>query len=126
MHARSGLIDQIKASDLSLDEAGAKTLEFLREHIGEAATVPLCGNSIGTDRRFLSLFLPEIENFLHYRSIDVSTIKELAKRWYPKAATDAPNKAGGHRAMDDIKESVLELKHYRETFFRLGDPETNG
>ncbi|MGI9622381.1 MAG: oligoribonuclease [Acidimicrobiales bacterium] len=119
MHQRSGLLDQIKASDLGLESAGRQTLEFLQHHIPEPGTVPLCGNSIGTDRRFLSLFLPEIEAFLNYRSIDVSTIKELARRWAPEVLASAPNKAGGHRAMDDVKESVTELKHYRDSFFQI-------
>jgi oligoribonuclease len=118
MHTRSGLLDQIRSSTLTLEEAGAETLGFLKSHIAEPRTVPLCGNSIGTDRRFLATFLPEIENFLHYRSVDVSTVKELARRWYPDAVTNAPTKAGGHRAMDDIKESLAELRYYREALFR--------
>ncbi len=88
--------------------------------------MPLCGNSIGTDRRFLAQFLPEIENFLHYRSIDVSTVKELARRWHPATVSKAPSKAGGHRAMDDIKESLAELQHYREAFFLLPPSESSG
>ncbi len=114
MHTRSGLLDQIRSSNLSLEEAGAETLAFLKEHIGSPRTVPLCGNTIGTDRRFLDVFLPEIETFLHYRSVDVSTLKELARRWNPGVVADAPTKAGGHRAMDDIKESLKELRYYRE------------
>jgi oligoribonuclease len=114
MHTRSGLLDQIRSSNLSLEEAGAETLAFLKEHIGSPRTVPLCGNTIGTDRRFLDVFLPEIETFLHYRSVDVSTLKELARRWNPSIVADAPTKAGGHRAMDDIKESLKELRYYRE------------
>lgn len=89
-------------------------MAFLREHIGTPRTVPLCGNSIGTDRRFLTAYLPEIEEFLHYRSIDVSTIKELARRWYPDSFAEAPRKATAHRAMDDIRESVDELRFWRE------------
>ncbi len=81
-----------------------------------ARTVPLCGNSIGTDRRFLATYLPEIEEFLHYRSVDVSTLKELAKRWNPAILGGAPAKAEGHRALDDIRESVEELRYYREKF----------
>ncbi|MEM7284943.1 MAG: oligoribonuclease [Actinomycetota bacterium] len=123
MHTRSGLLDQIKASTMTLEEAGAETLAFLKEHIPEARTVPLCGNSIGTDRRFLARFLPEIEQFLHYRSVDVSTVKELARRWNPDTVSKAPGKAGGHRAMDDIKESLTELRHYRNAFFVLPDSE---
>ena len=84
----------------------------------EPGTVPLGGNTIGTDRRFLARWLPDIENYLHYRSIDVSTVKELARRWYPDALAGAPEKAGGHRALDDIRESIAELKYYREHVFR--------
>lgn len=117
MHTRSGLLDKIKASTVSLEEAGHQTMAFLREHIPEARSVPLCGNSIGTDRRFLATQLPEVEEYLHYRSIDVSTLKELARRWYPEAFAAAPKKAGGHRALDDIVESLDELRHYRRTLF---------
>ena len=116
MHTRSGLLEAVKASTTTLEEAGAATLEFLKANV-PAGQVPLCGNSIGTDRRFLATFLPEVEAFLHYRSVDVSTVKELARRWYPKAAAAAPRKAGGHRALDDIRESVEELRHYRATIF---------
>ena len=117
MHTRSGLLAEIEASPVSLQEAGRQTLEFLREHIPEARTVPLCGNSIGTDRRFLSAQLPEIEGFLHYRSIDVSSIKELCRRWYPEILTAAPPKVEAHRALDDIRESIAELAYYRSTIF---------
>ena len=118
MHTRSGLLAAIESSTLSLEEAGKATLEFLRTHIPEPGTVPLCGNSIGMDRRFLAAHLPEIERFFHYRSIDVSTVKELARRWLPEALAGAPHKHGSHRAMDDIKESVAELAYYRESVFR--------
>ncbi|MFY8158395.1 MAG: oligoribonuclease, partial [Ilumatobacteraceae bacterium] len=114
MHTKSGLLEAIKSSTITLEEAGAATLEFIRQHIPEARTIPLCGNSIGTDRRFLAKYLPEIENYLHYRSVDVSTIKELARRWYPKLGSDRPNKGGTHRALDDIRASVNELAFYRE------------
>ena len=83
----------------------------------DARTVPLCGNSIGTDRRFLAKYLPEIEDYLHYRSVDVSTIKELARRWYPGALSALPRKATAHRALDDIRESIEELRFYRERLF---------
>lgn len=116
MHTRSGLLDAIKASTTTVEEAGAQTLEFLKAHM-PAGQVPLCGNSIGTDRRFLAAYLPEIENYLHYRSVDVSTIKELARRWHPAAVSAAPRKAGGHRAMDDIRESIEELRYYRVSGF---------
>jgi oligoribonuclease len=116
MHTRSGLLDQIRASTVSLADAGAQTLAFLRQHIPSPRSVPLCGNSIGTDRRFLAAQLPEIEEFLHYRSVDVSTLKELAKRWNPTILGAAPRKAEGHRALDDIRESVEELRYYRTSF----------
>ena len=122
MHTESGLLDQIVTSELSLAEAGRQTLEFIRSHVPKARTVPLAGNSIGTDRRFLAAYLPEIEEYLHYRSVDVSTIKELAGRWYPEALASAPPKAGGHRALDDIRESVAELAFYRSTVFREPTP----
>ena len=94
MHTRSGLLEAIKASTVSLEDAGAATLAFIREHVLEPRTVPLCGNSIGTDRRFLAAYLPEIENFLHYRSVDVSSVKELVRRWYPDRA-GGPAPQGG-------------------------------
>jgi oligoribonuclease len=120
MHTKSGLLESIRASEISLAEAGEETLSFLKEHIPKPRTVPLCGNSIGTDRRFLAAWLPEIEEFLHYRSVDVSTLKELARRWNPAAFQASPNKAGGHRAMDDIRESLDELRYYREAFTKPG------
>jgi len=118
MHTKSGLLTAIAESTVTLAEAGALTLAFLKEHIAEERTIPLCGNSIGTDRRFLAAYLPEIEEFLHYRSVDVSTIKELGKRWNPDALKGQPRKAEGHRAMDDIRESVNELRFYREALFK--------
>ncbi len=118
MHTRSGLLDAIAASTISLEQAAQETLAFVRQHVPEARKVPLCGNSIGTDRRFLAAYMPELEDYLHYRSIDVSTIKELAKRWYPEALAAAPKKVGAHRALDDIKESVEELRYWRDAIFR--------
>jgi oligoribonuclease len=118
MHTRSGLLAAIEASTLSLEDAGKATLGFLEAHISEPGTVPLCGNSIGMDRRFLAAQLPEIERFFHYRSIDVSTVKELARRWVPDALAGAPHKHGSHRAMDDVKESIAELAYYRRTVFQ--------
>ena len=117
MHTRSGLLEAIRASTITLDEAGAATLAFIREHTSEPGKVPLCGNSIGTDRRFLAAYLPEIEQYLHYRSVDVSSVKELVKRWYPELGGLRPHKAGSHRALDDIRESVNELRFYREHVF---------
>jgi len=117
MHTRSGLLELIKSSEISLEQAGAATLEFIKLHVPEPMTVPLCGNSIGTDRRFLAAYLPEIENFLHYRSIDVSSVKELVKRWYPGVDASRPRSQGSHRALDDIRESVREMAFYRDQVF---------
>jgi oligoribonuclease len=117
MHTRSGLLPAITASTLTLEQAGAQTLEFLKTHIPEPRTVPLAGNSIGTDRRFLATQLPEIEDYLHYRSVDVSTVKELCRRWHPEVYRTAPEKKGGHRALQDIRESVAELAFYRTAIF---------
>ena len=117
MHADSGLRNAVESSTLSVEQAGVAVLEFLRQHVPEAGTVPLCGNSIATDRRFLTRYLPEVDAWFHYRSIDVSTVKELCRRWYPQAYKAAPTKAGGHRALDDIRESVAELAYYRSTIF---------
>jgi oligoribonuclease len=122
MHGRSGLLAAIRESTTSLDEAGAATLDFIRSHVDEPQSVPLCGNSIGTDRRFLATQLPAIDDYLHYRSIDVSSIKELTRRWYPEALASAPKKVGGHRAMDDIQESLAELKYYRTAIFKGSAP----
>jgi oligoribonuclease len=119
MHLRSGLLAAIAASHVTLAEATAETLAFVRKHCPEPRKVPLCGNSIGTDRRFLAAYMPEVEDHLHYRSVDVSTIKELARRWYPEAYAAAPRKAGAHRAMGDIKESIEELKYWRNTVFMV-------
>jgi oligoribonuclease len=118
MHTASGLLTAIAASTISLADAGEATLAFIREHVPEARTVPLCGNSIGTDRRFLALHLPAIEEHLHYRSVDVSTIKELTRRWYPGALDALPRKATAHRALDDIRESIDELRWYRANVFK--------
>jgi len=117
MHAKSKLTDAVRASTVSLDEAGARTFAFIKEHVPEPGVVPLCGNSIGTDRRFLAAYLPEIENWLHYRSVDVSTVKELVRRWYPEVRAGRPKKVGAHRALDDIRESIEELRYYREKVF---------
>ena len=126
MHTRSGLLTEIEASTISLQQATNATMAFLREHIAEPRTVPLCGNSIGTDRRFLAAYMPEIEEFLHYRSVDVSTLKELIKRWNPGLLKGAPRKAEGHRALDDIRESVIELRYYRDSFCLLGSDQAAG
>jgi oligoribonuclease len=118
MHTSSGLLPLIGSSTVSLEEAGEATMAFVREHVPGPRTVPLCGNSIGTDRRFLARYLPNLEDYLHYRSVDVSTVKELARRWYPDALKARPEKDGRHRALDDIRESVEELRFYRDAVFR--------
>jgi oligoribonuclease len=117
MHTRSGLLPDIEASTLTVEEAAAQTLAFFKKHIHQPRTVPLAGNSIGTDRRFLAALMPEVEDFLHYRSVDVSTIKELCRRWRPDVYKAAPTKKGGHRALSDILESVAELAYYRAAIF---------
>ena len=117
MHKRSGLLPAIKASTVTLEDAGAQTLAFIKQYVPEPRSVPLCGNSIGTDRRFLAAYLPDIENYLHYRSVDVSSVKELVRRWYPQVRSERPRKAGQHRALDDIRESVNELRYYRDKVF---------
>jgi oligoribonuclease len=118
MHTSSGLLTAIQASTITLEEAGRQTLAFIKEHIPESRAVPLCGNSIGTDRRFLAIYLPAIEEYLHYRSVDVSTLKELTRRWYPGVLDGVPRKATAHRALDDIRESIEELRWYRDHVFR--------
>jgi oligoribonuclease len=118
MHTKSGLLPQIIASTITVEEAQARTLDFLKQHIPEAGSVPLCGNSIGTDRRFLQEYMPELEAFFHYRNVDVSTIKELARRWNPAVLDAMPEKETTHRALDDIRESIAELVHYRTTLFQ--------
>ncbi|MHB8826698.1 MAG: oligoribonuclease [Acidimicrobiales bacterium] len=119
MHTSSGLLAAIRASTVTSAEAEGQTLAFLREYISDERSVPLCGNSIGTDRRFLQEYMPNLESFFHYRNVDVSTIKELAKRWQPEVVASRPEKASSHRALDDIRESLAELIHYRETLFSL-------
>lgn len=117
MHERSGLLAAVTDSDITLEAAGQTTLDFLRQHVPEPGTVPLCGNSIGTDRRFIAVYLPAIDSHLHYRTIDVSTIKELARRWYPPVFEQRPTKASSHRALDDARESIDELRFYRDKLF---------
>jgi len=122
MHTRSGLLPEIGASATSLEDAGGAVLAYLRLHIDRGGQVPLCGNSIGTDRRFLAKYLPKVEDFLHYRSVDVSSLKELCRRWYPEAYQGRPDKAESHRALADIRESVEELRYYRATMLREPTP----
>jgi len=122
MHTKSGLLQEIKRSTVTVQQAEVQTLTFLKEHIKEARSVPLCGNSIGTDRRFLQEYMPELEAFVHYRNVDVSTIKELARRWHPDVLESQDEKATTHRALDDIRESIAELVHYRTTLFPPSKP----
>ena len=119
MHTSSGLLEMIRNSSLTLANAEEQTLAFLKASVKGAKSAPLCGNTIGTDRRFLAEQARSIEDYLHYRSVDVSSIKELARRWNPDIATGAPTKKRGHRALDDILESIDELRYYRDSFFRL-------
>jgi len=118
MHTKSGLLSLIEASTISLADAEARTLAFIQAHVPEAQTVPLCGNSIGTDRRFLQEYMPSLEAYFHYRNVDVSTIKELAKRWYPEVLAGLNEKSSTHRALDDVRESISELAYYRASLFR--------
>ena len=114
MHTDSGLITEIPAG-ISISEAETQVLEYLKQWVTEARTAPLAGNSIGTDRMFLNRQMPALDNYLHYRNIDVSSIKELTRRWYPRVYFQLPKKTGNHRALADIKESIQELSYYRST-----------
>ena len=116
MHTTSGLINEF-ASGLELADAEAKVLEYIKQYIPEARQAPLAGNSIGTDRMFINRYMPSLDQHLHYRNIDVSSIKELSRRWYPRVYFQLPKKDGGHRALADINESINELRYYRETVF---------
>jgi oligoribonuclease len=118
MHERSGLLTEIGTAGIPLEEAGRRVLEYIKGHVPEPRTVPLCGNSIGMDRRFLDRYLSEIEEHLHYRSIDVSSIKELCRRWYREPFVARPDKTEDHRALPDIAASIAELRYYRETIFK--------
>jgi oligoribonuclease len=119
MHTTSGLLELIKASTVSQNDAMQQTLDFIKLHSPEPMKIPLCGNSIRTDRTFLAKYMPDIENWLHYRCVDVSTVKELVKRWNPGLEHARPKSEGiTHRAMDDIRDSVAELKFYRDKVFR--------
>jgi oligoribonuclease len=118
MHERSGLLTEIGTVGVPLEEAGRRALEYIKGHVPTPRTAPLCGNSIGMDRRFLDRYLSDIEQHLHYRSIDVSSIKELCRRWYPEPFSARPQKADGHRALPDITASIAELRYYRETVFK--------
>lgn len=116
MHTTSGLLEELDGG-LTMADAEAKVLEYVRQHAPEAGKWPLGGNSVGTDRAFLARDMPQLIEHLHYRIIDVSSIKELSRRWYPRVYFNAPKKGGGHRALADITESIAELRYYRETVF---------
>ncbi len=118
MHAKSGLTDRVRESPVGVEDAEEATLDFVRKHCPKAGIHPLCGNSIGTDRRFVARYMPRLDRHLSYRSIDVSSIKELARRWYPKEFAARPDKKKGHRALADIRESIEELRYWRRTVFR--------
>ena len=113
MHTESGLINEV-ADGVSLEEAEQLVLDYIKQFVPNAKEAPLAGNTIGTDRMFLNRYMPELDNFLHYRNIDVSSIKELTRRWYPRVYFQMPKKEGGHRALADILESIQELRYYRE------------
>jgi oligoribonuclease len=116
MHTSSGLLDELEAG-ITLEAAQDAVMEYVRHWVPDARKAPLAGNSVGTDRGFLARDMPELESHLHYRIVDVSSIKELARRWYPRIYFASPSKNGGHRALADIQESIEELKYYREVLF---------
>ena len=117
MHETSGLTDAVRQSTITLGEAEQLVLDYVKGHVPEAKTAPLCGNSIATDRGFIARDMPALDEHLHYRMIDVSSIKELARRWYPRVYYAQPAKGLAHRALADIRESVQELAYYRQTLF---------
>jgi oligoribonuclease len=117
MHSKSGLTEEVRASTVDLAEAEALVLDYIRKHVKQPNTAPLAGNSIGTDRGFIARDMPALDNYLHYRMIDVSSIKELCRRWYPRIYFGQPEKGLAHRALADIHESIRELKYYRQTAF---------
>ncbi|MBN3930362.1 oligoribonuclease [Streptomyces verrucosisporus] len=119
MHTASGLLDEL-AGGTTLEDAEQRVLEYVRKYVPEPGRAPLCGNSVGTDRGFLMRDMPTLEDYLHYRIVDVSSVKELARRWYPKAYYNSPEKSGNHRALADIRESIAELRYYREAVFVPG------
>lgn len=116
MHETSGLLQELE-SGTTLDDAQQQVLAYIREHCADGSRPPLGGNTVATDRSFLARDMPELEGFLHYRNVDVSTIKELSRRWYPRVYFASPNKRGNHRALADIQESIEELRYYRDAVF---------
>src|SRR5689334_16985721 len=125
MHERSGLTEAVRASTLTLGEAEKQLVDYVRGHVPDPRSAPLCGNSIATDRGFLHRDMPLLDDHLHYRMVDVSSIKELAKRWYPRVYQSQPPKGLEHRALADIRESIRELAYYRRTLF-VPPPGPNG
>ena len=121
MHTASGLITQLD-DGMSVEEAQEQVLAYIKQHVPEAGKAPLAGNSVGTDKTFLVKQMPQIVDHLHYRILDVSTIKELARRWFPRAYFQSPEKTGGHRALGDIQDSIRELAYYRKAVFRDKEP----
>ncbi|WP_068280164.1 oligoribonuclease [Aldersonia kunmingensis] len=121
MHAKSGLTEEVRQSTVTLEEAQERVLAYIKQHVPVAGTVPLAGNSIATDRGFIARDMTELDAYLHYRMIDVSSIKELCRRWYPRIYFGQPEKGLAHRALADIKESIRELRYYRRTAF-VADP----
>jgi oligoribonuclease len=117
MHAKSGLTEEVRRSPVTLAEAEQQVLDYIRTHVPEPGTVPLAGNSIATDRGFIARDMPALDAYLHYRMVDVSSIKELCRRWYPRIYYAQPGKGLAHRALADIRESILELEYYRRTAF---------
>ena len=117
MHAKSGLTDQVRAATLTVAEAEQQLLAYIKRWVPDRRTAPLCGNSIGTDRGFLARDMPELDDHLHYRMVDVSSVKELARRWFPRVYFAQPAKGLAHRALADIIESIRELAYYRRTLF---------
>jgi oligoribonuclease len=117
MHQKSGLTDAVRASTVSVADAEQMVLDYITQHVPDPRSAPLCGNSIATDRGFLARDMPRLDNHLHYRMIDVSSIKELCRRWYPRVYFGQPAKGLAHRALADIRESIRELEYYRRTVF---------
>ena len=121
MHTSSGLLDDLQTSAVSMEEATEQVLSYIKRFVPQQGKALLAGNSVGTDKMFLEANMPSVIDHLHYRLVDVSSIKELAKRWYPRTFFHAPKKAGGHRALSDILESIDELRYYREVLFPAGE-----
>ncbi|MBO3664030.1 oligoribonuclease [Microbacterium stercoris] len=116
MHRKSGLLDEL-AGGVSLEEAQRQSLDYIKRFVPQERKAPLAGNTIGTDRMFLAKYMPDVDTYLHYRNVDVSSVKELSRRWFPRAYIHAPAKDGGHRALADILESIRELEYYRRAVF---------